>query len=303
MRRCCVAHLAILACLACFAGSSRADESSAPREETQANTYAVKAIKDVAYYDGEDADKVKHKLDLYLPKDKERFPVFFFVHGGAWVHGDKNFFNLYSSLGTYFAKQGIGVVVTNYRLSPGVKHPEHVKDVARAFAWTYKNIEKYGGRPDQIFAGGHSAGAHLSALLAADDTYLKSEGLSSDKIKGVIPISGMFQIPDKLLPTVFGTDEEVRRKASPMYHAKAGLPPFLILYADKDLPGCDKDQAEALGKALKDKGTKAATLEVKDSNHYLIILHTASGKGPAPQAILDFIVAQTKDDKKDRGKD
>jgi acetyl esterase/lipase len=101
---------------------------------------------------------------------------------------------------------------------------------------------------------------------------------------------------------VFGKDEEVRRKVSPMYHAKAGLPPFLILYADKDLPGCDKDQAEAFGKALNDKGTKATTLEVKDSNHYLIILNTASGKGAAPQAILDFIAAQTKDDKPSQSK-
>src|SRR5260370_28515359 len=111
------------------------------KPEKEGKTYEVKAIKDVPYYDGPDADKVKHKLDLYIPKDKENFPVFFFVHGGAWVHGDKNFLNLYSSLGSYFAKHGIGVVVTNYRLSPGVKHPEHIKDLARAFAWTYQNIE------------------------------------------------------------------------------------------------------------------------------------------------------------------
>jgi acetyl esterase/lipase len=295
MHRFCAAQIALVACATVFAGPGPAGDS---KEEKETQTYAVKTIKDVTYYDGEDADKVKHKLDLYLPKDKDGFPVFFFVHGGAWVHGDKNFFNLYSTLGSTFAKQGIGVVVTNYRLSPGVQHPEHVKDVARAFAWTYKNIEKYGGRPDQIFVGGHSAGAHLAALLASDDTYLKAEGLSADKIKGVIPISGMYQIPDKLLPAVFGKDEEVRRKASPLNHARAGLPPFLILYADKDLPGCDKDQGEAFAKALNDIGTKVTTLAVKDSNHYLIILNTASGKGPAPQAILDFIAAQTKDTKK-----
>jgi acetyl esterase/lipase len=282
-----------------FAGPARADDLK-PAKDKEAKTYEVKTIKDVAYYDGEDADKVKHKLDLYLPKDKEGFPVFFFVHGGAWVHGDKNFLNLYSSLGSYFAKHGIGVVVTNYRLSPGVQHPEHVKDVARAFAWTYKNIEKYGGRPDQIFVGGHSAGGHLSALLVVDDTYLKAEGLSTAKIKGVIPISGVYAIPDGFLPLVFTKDEEVHKKAAPMYHVKDGLPPFLILYADKDLPGCDKDQAEAFGKGLNDKGTKATTMEIKDSNHILIILNTAQGKGPAPQAILEFIAEQTaKEEKKD----
>src|SRR5262245_47102845 len=53
-------------------------------EATPAKTYDVETLKDVAYYDGDDADKVKHKLDLYLPKDKKDFPVLFFVHGGAW---------------------------------------------------------------------------------------------------------------------------------------------------------------------------------------------------------------------------
>ena len=52
-------------------------------------------------------------------------------------------------------------VFPNYRLSPWVKHPEHVKDVARAFAWTNKNIAKYGGDPKRLFVGGHSAGGHL----------------------------------------------------------------------------------------------------------------------------------------------
>jgi arylformamidase len=292
MLKCAATSLIFLACAVVFSSPTRADEPR-PEKDKDAKIYKVRAVKDVAYYDGEDADKVKHKLDLYLPKDKEDFPVLFFVHGGAWVHGDKNFLGIYRTLGTYLAQHGIGVVVTNYRLSPGVKHPEHVKDVAKAFAWTYKNIEKYGGRPDQLFVGGHSAGGHLSALLVVDDTYLKAEGLSTDKIKGVIPISGVYDIPDKFLPAVFGKDDEVHKMASPLNHLKGGLPPFLILYADKELPGCDKDQAEAFCKGLNDKGTQASTLEVKDSNHLLILLDTGAGKGEAPKAILDFIAKQT----------
>src|SRR4029077_10844231 len=148
----------------------------------------------------------------------------------------------YSAIGERFAKQGIGAVVINYRLSPNVKHPEHIKDVARAFAWTSKNIAKQGGRPDQIFVCGHSAGGHLIALLATDESYLKSEGLSRTAIRGVIPISGVYDITFggiNLFETVFGKDEEVRRQASPLYHVEAGLPPFLILYADNDFRSCD----------------------------------------------------------------
>src|SRR5262245_62590551 len=114
--------------------SSLLTPADAPRAGEE-KTYSVQTVKDVVYYDGPDQHKVKHKLDLYLPKGHKDYPVLFFVHGGAWAHGDKNTFGLYGLLGAAYARLGIGVVVTNYRLSPEVKHPEHVKDVARAFAW------------------------------------------------------------------------------------------------------------------------------------------------------------------------
>src|SRR5947209_5431295 len=66
--------------------------------------------------------------------------------------------------------------------------------VARAFAWTQKHAAEYGGRPDQIFACGHSAGGHLVSLLATDESYLKAEGLSAKDIKGVISVSGVYQV-------------------------------------------------------------------------------------------------------------
>src|SRR5205809_2087088 len=149
-------------------GTARADEGKSTE---------VQIVRDIPYYDGADADKVKHKLDLFLPKGQKDFPVLFFVHGGAWRHGDKNFLGAYSSLGKFYARRGIGTVVTNYRLSPKVIHPEHIKDVARAFAWTVKNISKYGGDPTSLFLCGHSAGGHLVSLLATDRSYLKAEGI------------------------------------------------------------------------------------------------------------------------------
>src|SRR5262245_6532175 len=101
---------------------SRAAEPARPAR------FDVEAVKDVAYYDGDGADKAKHRLDLFLPKGQKDFPVLFFVHGGAWQRGDKDqFIGLYSQLGKAFARQGVGTVVINYRLSPAVKHPEHVK--------------------------------------------------------------------------------------------------------------------------------------------------------------------------------
>jgi acetyl esterase/lipase len=268
--------------LASLDGACRADETK---------PYPVQAIKDVAYYEGPDQHKVKHKLDLYLPQGAKDFPVLFFVHGGAWVRGDKNTFGLYSLLAGSYAKRGIGVVVTNYRLSPEVQHPEHVKDVARAFAWCHKNIAKHGGRPDRLFACGHSAGAHLVSLLAGDESYLKEHGLTAKAIRGVIPISGPFVIPAKFMPKVFGTEPEIGKKASPIAHARKGMPPFLILYADNDLRGCDKRPAEAFHQALKKMENQAELVEVKDSDHIRILVSAGTAKDKAFDSILGFIRA------------
>ena len=262
-------------------------------DTVEAKMYEVKAVKDLTYYEGAEKDQAKHKLDLYLPKDKKDFPVLFFVHGGGWIHGDKDFLGLYSGVGRFYASQGIGAVIINYRLSPGVKHPEHIKDVARAFAWTVKNIEKYGGRPDQIFVSGHSAGGHLAALLATDETYLKAEGVSDKNIKAVISLSGVYEVPAKILPQVFGTDEAICKKASPTENVKAGLPPFLIVYADKDLAYCDKEPAQNFYKALKDKGCDATICEIPNSNHIMTLLSASSADAVVAKKVLDFIHAQT----------
>jgi hypothetical protein len=85
----------------------------------------------------------------------------------------------------------------------------------------------------------------------------------------------------------------VRRLASPLTHVKAGLPPFLILFADQDFHGCGKQSGEGLCKALREKGNRARTLEVTDSSHYKIILSAALPGNVVSDAILDFIKANT----------
>lgn len=253
----------------------------------------VLVITDVPYNTGKDADPVKHKLDLYLPRGQKEFPVLFFVHGGAWRHGDKRYLGLYSMLGMFWARHGVGAVITNYRLTPTVKHPEHIRDVARAFAWTYKNIARYGGRPDEIFVSGHSAGGHLVALLATDDSYLKAEGLTLGTIKGAIPMSGIYQLSDRnrLFDVTFGTDSKVREDASPLFHVSEHAPPFLILYGDNDLAFCGKDCSETFCRALRDHKCEASALEARDKNHLTILLMAAVEEDPVARAILDFIHA------------
>jgi acetyl esterase/lipase len=280
---------AILIALACLGFTSF---GSAAENVPAAKQYEVQTLKDLAYHEGDDADPIKHKLDLYVPKDAKDYPTVVFVHGGAWVFGDKSQLGIYSSIGKSLARQGIAAAVVNYRLSPKVQHPEHVKDVARAFAWTHQNIAKHGGNAEKLFVCGHSAGGHLTALLASDETYLKAHNLSLKCIKGAVPMSGVYLIGEGFLPQVFGKDAEKAKLASPLAHVKADLPPFLIIHADKDMPLCDKMSATFCN-ALKDKQCTAELCEVKDRNHMSIIMSFSKESDPAMQALVSFVRKQS----------
>ena len=271
-----------------FTGQARAADPGT-------NLFAVHSVKDIAYRDpaaGEDPKLDKHKLDLYLPKDKKDFPVLFFVHGGAWRQGDKW---MYPSLGQFWARQGVATVVINYRLAPAHKHPAHIEDVAKAFAWTHKNIAKYGGRPDQIIVCGHSAGGHLVSLLATDEKYLKAEGLSLKAIRAAIPISGVYRLvaEHSLFAQVFGQDRSLVQKASPITHVgSCDHPPFLIIYADQDFPTCDL-VSEEFCKCLKEKKCSAESICVKSRNHFTVLLYIANDGDPVGQAMSKFIATHT----------
>jgi acetyl esterase/lipase len=252
------------------------------RAEVKKVSYEVEVVKDVAYNSAADADGERHKLDLYLPRGLNDYPVYFFIHGGAWRSGNKN---LYAPIGKTFAAQGIAFVATNYRLSPKVKHPAHIEDVALAFAWVVGNLGKRGANLKQVYVSGHSAGGHLAALLATDESYLKAHKRSLADIKAVLPISGVFMVAGERLARVFGDEG---KKASPMTHIKAKLPPFLVLYADKEIAGLGK-QAEAFGEAMKKAKCDIEVKMIKDRNHISIIRNAARADDEMTTAIVAFI--------------
>jgi acetyl esterase/lipase len=258
--------------------------------EDKAVTYRVEKHLNLAYNPAKDADPVRHKLDLYVPKDARDFPVMMFVHGGAWRSGNKD---LYAALGNTFAKKGIGVAIINYRLSGrngSARHPDHIEDVAKAFAWVKANAGKYGGSKDKLYVSGHSAGGHLVALLATDEKYLKAEKASISDIKGVVAISGVYTISSLFGPfhDAFSKDEEVCKAASPITHVKDGHPPFLIAYGNLDFPLLDQ-MAEQFGKKLKDCDCEAKVMKL-DRNHFSIIIQLAAdASDPLGKAMVEFM--------------
>jgi acetyl esterase/lipase len=266
------------------------DVSRAAADDTPPPEFEVQKYPNLAYRTGPAADPDRHKLDLYVPKGQTDFPVLLFVHGGSWRSGNKE---LYAAVGRAFAKAGIGTAVINYRLSPKVRHPAHVEDVAAAFAWAHRNIAKYGGRPDRITLMGHSAGGHLVALLATDPTYLKAEGLSPEDIRGVVAVSGVYRVEPgaDLTRTGFGTDPDFCERASPLNHVSGKLPPFLIAYAENDYDGFD-EMAVELNAALVSNQTPTTLMKLSHRNHITIIVTVIQHDDPLNRAVREFVLKE-----------
>jgi acetyl esterase/lipase len=249
------------------------------------STSDVTILKDIAYRGGESFDKDKHILDLYIPKGEKNFPVIFFVHGGAWMVGDKT---ATAQVGMVYAQRGIGVVNVNYRLFPGVSYPRFAEDVARAFSWTVDNIKDYGGDPDNIFVMGHSAGAHLAALVSTNDRFLKKHGLSPNDIVGTIGVSGAYRIQKGFYPRVFAGGSDVRKDASPYNHVSGSTPPFLLLFATADMQEAPP-QAREMHDQLRSKNVPSRLVKCENRNHGSILNMMGGSGDEATREVLDFI--------------
>ncbi|MEE8348212.1 MAG: alpha/beta hydrolase, partial [Acidobacteriota bacterium] len=240
----------------------------------------LRVVQDVPYFSGPDADPRFHTLDLYLPEGESRLPLVLFVHGGAWRGGDKSQQGLVNFV-KLFTSRGVGVASVNYRLSPAAQHPAHVEDIARAFAWIHNNAGDYRIDPDEIFLAGHSAGGHLVSLLALDPKYLNRHGLRPENIKGVMTISGLYDVLNShdlgassyLGEETFGRNVEGQRDASPslkVASADNGTPPFLITFAENDFFGF-AEQAKTFHGLLLNRRLPAHLVKIPARTHLDVI--------------------------------
>ncbi|MBU1670766.1 MAG: alpha/beta hydrolase [Actinobacteria bacterium] len=245
-----IAALMIVAALGLAAGPAGAQTD-----------YAVWVVTDVPYIED---GLAKHTLDVYYPENVAHPTVLFFVHGGAWKSGNKS---EYSEVGmTMSGFYPYTTVVINYELSNpedgSAVHPDHVRDVASAFAWVRRNIAAYGGDPGDIHVFGHSAGGHLISLLSTDGRYLAQVGCSKADVRSAICMSGItdlhafvkypgnpyglsYQETLMYKGTFFlafgGWSRSVLYPASPSTYVGSTQPQFCGIYADYDMPGMRLD--------------------------------------------------------------
>ena len=267
-----------------------------------APTSPVRAELDIPYslLIQDPAARARRSLDLFVPQTGTKPPLVVFVHGGFWIESDDKY-RIGRGVAQALTAQGAAVALVRYRLAPGARHPAQAEDVAAAVALLKRSAQRYGYDSGRVYLAGHSAGAHLAALVALDSRYLRAHGLSPRDIAGVIAFSGIYDLSADgpavagraaLLDSVFGKQAARRRAAAPLTHVTRAAPPFLILSAADDFPGFQVD-ARRFANALRAAGAREVDeITLPQTDHFSLI-GLAAGRGVTVDIVAGFMKQKT----------
>jgi acetyl esterase/lipase len=255
--------------------------------------------KDIAY---SEAGGNRTRLDVYGPGEGKDHPVVIWVHGGAWQIGDKR---LVQAKPKAFNEHGYVLVSVNYRLHPAVTYREQAGDIAHAIRWVKDHAREHGGDPGRVFLMGHSAGAHLVALVGTDGRFLEKAGLRLGDLSGVILLDGAgYDIPGQIRQTLlprlkamytnmFTEDEATQKDASPITHVARGkgIPPFLILHVASRRDS--KAQSEGLAEMLREAGFEAKVVPAEGRTHLTINRELGEPDDIPTKEVFAFLQSQT----------
>lgn len=240
----------------------------------------------------------KQRLD-YWPAADTSSGLIVYIHGGGWSRGDKR--QAAGSKPAYYNQLGYGFASVNYRMVPQVAPDSQAQDIATAIATLRKDARQYGFDPSRIILMGHSAGAHLAALVSTDPRYLQAAGVPMSAIAATVLLDGAgYDVPrqmaesKKLLGSLyeaaFTTDKARQTALSPVTHAAApNGRNWLILHVESRADA--KAQSEALATALKRAGARVEVRAVPGSTHMTVNRDAGQAGTFVANQIADFVRA------------
>jgi acetyl esterase/lipase len=217
----------------------------------------------------------KQRLDLVKPAGSANAPSLLFVHGGGWSIGDKG--HAAPDKAKWANSKGWAFASANYRLVPQATVEQQAADVASAVAWLRANAAREGLDPDRIVLMGHSAGAHLVALVGTDPRFLLAAGVPMSAVKGVVLLDGAgYDVPAQssaemnivkpMYEAAFSTDPKRQAELSPTRHAGApSVARWLILPIERRADS--QAQSKGLADALSHAGASATVVVVPGESH------------------------------------
>ena len=236
---------------------------------------------DVAY-----GDTAMEKLDLF-PTRNDGAPLLVFIHGGYWRSLDKSDF---SWIAPPYVAQGISVALINYALAPAASLEDIVRQNLRALAWLYRNADRYGFNPAKIFVTGHSAGAHLAAMMMAALWQKWQADLPADLVKGGLVVSGVFDLEPLVHAPFVNVDlnltVERATRLSPACMPPATRAPLYTAVGELE-SGEFHRQSKLIGQRW--AGNIARELPIPRANHLTVVDEMANPANPIFDAALEMI--------------
>ena len=259
--------------------------AAAPKGDTE-------KIHDLAY-----GRHPRQVLDIFRPAGKRNMPVVIFVHGGAFVRGDKKVSEeVYDNVLYWFARQGCLGINLEYRLAPEAAYPGATDDMAQAVAWVKSHAAGFGGDPQSIFLVGHSAGATHVAAYAWDP----ASGYLGRDLKGMVLISGRLRAdvsPENPnaggVKAYWGEDTALYEARSPVNFVDGSTLPVMIAHAEFENPLLDIYNLEAAWRIAQDRRRAPRYLRLRGHNHISIVAHFNTEEEILGREIMDFFATLT----------
>jgi acetyl esterase/lipase len=245
----------------------------------------------------------QHRLDVYMPNRTSGTPraLVVFWHGGRWSFGDKSD---YRFVGAALAELGLVAVLPNYRLYPAVKMPGFMDDAARAVRWAAAHAGEHGADPQRLYLMGHSAGAHMAALLTLDERYFASISQPAPQIVGMIGLSGAYDflpLREADVQDMFGPPQNYP-DSQPINFVRSDAPPMLLVHGLDDATVSPRNSRN-LAAALRDRGvpvTLKLYSKVSHADTVAALSLLARGRAPTLADIAAFVSQARLSDGKSR---
>jgi acetyl esterase/lipase len=204
----------------------------------------VKIVRDIPY-----GAAARQKIDVYIPPNAHNAPIVVMVHGGGWRMGDKSMTGVITHKGDHYVGRGFAFISVNNRLVPEADAYGQADDVAAAIAFIQNHAHDWGANPDQLVLMGHSAGAHLVALVASDPSRVIRMG--GKRWAGTIPLdSAAMDVPALMqrshrgiYDNAFGKTPSQWPLASPLHQFTAQATPLLLICSSNRKDSCPPNHA------------------------------------------------------------
>jgi arylformamidase len=228
------------------------------------------------------------RLD-YFPTRGDAAPLIVFIHGGYWRSLDKSDF---SWLAPPYVQHGIAVALLNYGLAPQTQMEEIVRQQLRALAWLYRNGDRLGFDPERIVVAGHSAGAHLTAMMMAALWPVYEPDLPASLVKAGLAISGIYDLAPLLQAPFVNVDLKLdaprARALSPLHLPPATRAPLITAVGALESTEFQR-QTKLIGRAWKDNLVRSVPMH--GANHLTVVDELANPASALFDAALELVRA------------